>query len=249
MKIIPDEFLSNASQVLGHTDLGLSGRDIVEFFNEYANDKQVAIPHGNVNFKPNKRDALLANLKAFDAADQYNIIKELCNHPKLNDPTPQKIITLKAQLIDRFGDVFGYTDTKVLNVELVEDTLAWLANHKKSLKLYKLALAQLGQSTFDRNCVDNARLALEVLLKEILENDKPIEGQKELIGGFIKKNGGSKYFMNMFRTLLNYYTDYQNNLIKHEDDAVEVEIEFIVELTATFMKTLARLHAKSEGAK
>ncbi len=54
--------------------------------------------------------------------------------------------------------------------------------------------------------------------------------------------------MNMFRTLLNYYTDYQNNLIKHEDEAVEVEIEFIVELTATFMKTLARLHAKSEGA-
>ncbi len=190
MKIIPDEFLSNASQVLGHTDLGLSGRDIIEFFNEYANDQQVTIPYGNVNFKPNKRDALLANLKVFDAADQYNIIKELCNHPKLNDPTPQKVTTLKAQLVDRFGEVFGYTNTKVLNIGLVEDTLAWLANHKKSLKLYKLALAQLGQSTFDRNCLDNARLALEVLLKEILGNDKSIEGQKELIGGFIKKMAG-----------------------------------------------------------
>ncbi|WP_440455247.1 hypothetical protein [Psychrobacter sp. ASPA161_9] len=247
MKTIPDEFLSSAAQVLGDTELGLSGRNIIEFFIEYANNKQVTIPHGEYPFKPNKKDALLANLKVFDAEDQYNIIKELCKHPKLNDPTPQKIATLKAQLADRFGEAFGYTNTKVLNVELVEDTLTWLTNHKRSLKLYRLALAQLGQETFDRNCLDNVRLALEFLLKEILENNKSIEGQKELIGGYIKKNGGSKYFMNMFRTLLNYYTDYQNNLIKHGDEAVE--IEFIVELTATFMKALARLHAKSKGTK
>ena len=249
MKAIPDEFLSSASQVLGHTDLGLSGRNIIEFFVEYANDRQVTIPYGEYPFEPNKKDTLLANLKVFNAEDQYNIIKELCKHPKLNDPIPQKVATLKAQLADRFGEDFGHTNTKVLNIELVEDTLAWLANHKRSLKLYRLAVAQLGQETFDRNCLDNARLALEVLLKEILENDKSIEGQQELIGRFIKENGGSKYFTNMFRTLLDYYSKYQNNLVKHKDEVVELEVEFIIELTATFMKTLARLHAKNRETK
>ena len=112
-----------------------------------------------------------------------------------------------------------------------------------------MAVAQLGQETFDRNCLDNARLALEVLLKEILENDKSIEGQQELIGRFIKENGGSKYFTNMFRTLLDYYSKYQNNLVKHKDEVVELEVEFIIELTATFMKTLARLHAKNRETK
>ncbi len=49
----------------------------------------------------------------------------------------------------------------------------------------------------------------------------------------------------MFVKLVDYYTKYQNSYVKHNDAVIEEEVEFIFELTSSFMKHLVRLSYKN----
>lgn len=91
--------------------------------------------------------------------------------------------------------------------------------------------------------MDDARLALELLLKAILDNDKSLENQQGELGKFIVKKGGTKECSNMFWNLLNYYSNYQNNRVKHNENIAKTEITFIFELTTIFMRQLVRLNS------
>ena len=57
----------------------------------------------------------------------------------------------------------------------------------------------------------------------------------------IKDQGGSPELANMFAKLLEYYTKYNNKRVKHDDAVIEEEIEFVIEITSSFMKHLIRL--------
>jgi hypothetical protein len=41
--------------------------------------------------------------------------------------------------------------------------------------------------------------------------------------------------------LVDYYAKYQNSYVKHDDAVIEEEVEFVIELTWSFMKHLVRL--------
>ena len=86
---------------------------------------------------------------------------------------------------------------------------------------------------------------MELLLKVIFGNGKSLENQISEIGMFISNNGGSKQFTNMFRTLVDYYSKYQNTFVKHNDAVIEEEVEFIFEMTSSFMKHLVKMSIKS----
>jgi len=81
-------------------------------------------------------------------------------------------------------------------------------------------------------------------LKAILGNERSLENQIPLLGDFIKKHGGSSELSNMFVKLVDYYTKYQNSYVKHDDAVIEEEVEFIFELTSSFMKHVVRLSYK-----
>jgi len=49
----------------------------------------------------------------------------------------------------------------------------------------------------------------------------------------------------MFVKLLDYYAKYNNSYVKHDDAVIEEEIEFILEITSSFMKHLVRLSCKN----
>ena len=80
---IDDVFLRHAADILADTNIGLTGSEIVKFCNSYAIDFNVNIPITSSNFGsfgsvvPNKRTALYKNLVAFNACQQFKIIKEL----------------------------------------------------------------------------------------------------------------------------------------------------------------------------
>jgi len=44
----------------------------------------------------------------------------------------------------------------------------------------------------------------------------------------------------MFNKLLDYYAKYQNEHVKHDDDVVEHEIDFVLEISCSFLKTFIK---------
>ncbi|SPL72578.1 hypothetical protein [Acinetobacter stercoris] len=244
MSNIPFTFLTYASEVLGNTDTGLSGGKIVKLFLAYAIDFNINIPYASLPLNaPNKRTALLENLKCFEPAQQYRIIRELCESPHLPKPIDTSINNLKIQLIARYGHQFGSTSSETLNQTLVEEAKHWLSEYPSCLKQYESALCKFDNNIFERNLLDDLRLALELLLKSIFNNDKSLENQLSDIGKFVNKNGGSPYFSNMFQKLIDYYSKYQNTFVKHNDAVIEQEVEFIFEMTSSFMKHLVKLNS------
>lgn len=245
MENIPNMFISHASDIIGETSNGLSGSNIVKIFTSYAFDYDVDIPHTSYPFDaPNKRTALLENLRRFNPEQQYKIIRELCEHPLLPQPISENINNLKIQLIARYSDLFGEVSSETLNLSLIEDVKHWLSDYPESNGLYESALTKFNNNIFERNLLDDLRLSLELLLKVIFENGKSLENQIPFIGGFINNNGGSKHFSNMFRVLIDYYSKYQNSFVKHNDAVIEEEVEFVFEMTSSFMKHLVKLKIK-----
>jgi hypothetical protein len=45
----------------------------------------------------------------------------------------------------------------------------------------------------------------------------------------------------MFVKLVDYYAKYQNSYVKRDDAVIEEEVEFVIELTSSFIKHLVRL--------
>lgn len=99
---LPKSFITQASEIIGNTEKGLSGPKIVELFNAYAFDFDVEIPHSTYPPEtPNKRTALSENLEAFDTIQQKKIILELCDHPNICKQSDVK--RLKKRLLEKYN--------------------------------------------------------------------------------------------------------------------------------------------------
>ena len=237
MTRLDDAFLAYASDILADTNAGLSGMKIVEYCNSYAIDFNRVTPYGSYPFDaPNKRTALKENLKVFAAPEQFRIIKELCELPALCDQ--EKVKELKLRLFSRYGNL---ATEKISETELIQKTKHWLSNHPDALKQYESALAKYEGGIFERNTLDDMRLAFELLVKDLLGNGKSLENQIAEIGAKLKSTGASVELRNMGQQVIKYYTDFQNNHVKHNDAVNDKEIEYIIELTSVVMKFLIKI--------
>ena len=237
---MPSAFITHAANVLGETQSGLSGSEIVRYCTDYAVDFDIDIPHPEYPFDaPNKRTALKENLSAFSSQHQYKIIKELCELEQFKGN--QNVKYLKIKLVSRYAHFAESDDESEINESLIEETRHWLQDYQDPLSLYQDALSKFQNGVFTRNLLDDLRLALELLLKAIFKNDKSLENQIAALGDHLKTKGGSKELTNMFVKLVDYYCKYQNSYVKHDDGVIEEEIEFIFEITSSFMKHIVRL--------
>jgi len=246
MQGIPPVFLTHASEILGETYSGLTGPQIVKNTAGYAAQYDVQLPHPTYPFDaPNKRTALLENLQAFKPHQQYLIIKDLCNYLLNRDPDLEEVRKLKVQLITRYSHLDDSDLASEIDGALVEKTQHWLADYGTALALYKDTLHKYEHGEFNRNLLDDLRLALETLLRSLLGNNKSLENQIPSLGSFIKDRGGSPELQNMFVRLVKYYANYQNEYVKHNDAVIEEEVEFIMELTSSLMKYVVRVGTQS----
>ena len=239
---IPPHFIQYAADILGDTSGSLSGANIVRSTAAYAVEYDVNIPHPTYPFDaPNKRTALYENLLAFSGPQQYRIIKELCDHRSFPPKPSKERKELKVRLVTRYGSLAQDGETSEINETLIEETRHWLDGYPEALALYNDALEKYEHGIFHRNLLDDLRLALEKLLRAAFANNKSLENQIKFVGPYIKDRGGSKELANMFVTLVDYYAKYHNSYVKHDDAVIEEEIEFIFEITSSFMKHLIRL--------
>lgn len=241
---IPTTFLNYASGILADTQTGLSGSKIVEHTSAFAFDHDISLPHDTYPFdSPNKRSALRDNLTAFPPALQYQVLKYLCDLPHFAGRPEVK--DLRIKLASRFGPIFELQGTERVSEPLVAETKHWLEDYDPAFRLYSTAEEKYRGGVFTRNLLDDLRLALESLLKHILQNSKSLENQLEGVGRFLAPKGASPELRNMFMRLLDYYTKYQNTYVKHNDAVVEEEVEIVFELTSSFIKHLIRLHERA----
>lgn len=235
MNKLDNSFLVYACDILGETNSGISGMKIVERCNSYAIDFNRIIPHSTYPFDaPNKRSALRENLQVFNAAEQFRIIKELC---EMVSSSNKDVADLKLKLYSRYGSL---ATEKISETELVQKTKHWLSNHPTALSQYESALAKFEGGIFERNTLDDLRLSFELLVKDLLNNNKSLENQISGICGILKNIGTSRELQNMVHTIIDYYTKFHNNHVKHNDAVNSNEIEYVIELTSVIMKFLIK---------
>jgi len=243
---LPATFVQHAADILGDTTAGLSGAQIVRATAAYAVEYNVHLPHPTYPFEAgNKRTALYENVMAFTPPQRYRILKELCEHPSFGSTPNGERKALKIRLITRYRHLDPKDTASEVNETLVEETKHWLSGFPEALSLYGQSLEKYEHRAFNRNLLDDLRLALEKLLRSLFSNEKSLENQVPMVGSYIKDRGGSPELANMFVKLIDYYAKYHNSYVKHDDAVVEEEIEFVLEITSSFMKHLARLHARA----
>lgn len=102
-------------------------------------------------------------------------------------------------------------------------------------RLFNQALEKCNRGGYERNALDDMRLSLELFLKQKLGNNLSLENQIKNIGKYQKEKGRSAEFTNMFKSLLDYYSKYQNEHVKHNDNVNQGEMDFVIKLTSDFI--------------
>lgn len=128
-----------------------------------------------------------------------------------------------------------------INVDLIKKNLIDLNQYPEAGRMYQSSMDKLNEGNFQRNLIDDLRLALELLLKAILKNEKSIENQIPEIGAHLKSKDVSVEIRNMFSKLLEYYSKYQNEYVKHDDAVKENEIDFVINVTSSFIRLLIQV--------
>jgi hypothetical protein len=232
-------FMHHAGGILGDQQSGLTAREITSTMSAYAVDAGIDIPHPVFPYTaPNKRTVIVDNLRGFRDEEKYKILLAMCD---LLAPRNSAANKLKLQLMAKYAHLSGDGLLSESNSEILQQVQHWLAPFPDVLAIYQSALQKYEATAFTRNLLDDLRLALEKLLQAVLGNARSLENQLAALGEFVRERGASREFANMFRTLLDYYTKYQNTYVKHDDAVVEQEVEFIIEMTSAFMKHVLRL--------
>ncbi|MFH5781510.1 hypothetical protein [Heyndrickxia oleronia] len=232
-------FITYATDILGDTQSGLSGSEIAKYSTEFAVKHNVAIPYGTYPFPktlPNKRTALRSNIEKFSGEQQFQLIHWLCELPQFKEQ--ESIQTLKLRLLTNYGKQYGMIN--IPNSSIVEETYHWLNDYPKALEKYSEGLTKFQANLFERSSIDDIRLSFELVVKQILINDKSLENQISEIGSRLKEKDVSPELRNMYVKLMDYYTKYQNTYVKHDDRVNKNEIEYIIELTSLMMKFLIK---------
>jgi hypothetical protein len=132
------------------------------------------------------------------------------------------------------------TYSKEINLFLTAQAKEFLMAYPDAYKLYTQALYNFEKGIMERHVLDDLRLSLELLLKTILNNKKSLENQAPELGKYKKRNGSSPELMNMFQKILEYYAQYNNSYVKHNDQVNSGEVELMINLTTTFMKFIIK---------
>ena len=126
-------------------------------------------------------------------------------------------------------------------------TLSLLVPYSAAHKSYSDALQKFQEGVFERNTLDDMRLALEQLIRALLSNTKNIDNNMQLLGSELKNRGICSSLRNTFSTVLRFYIEYQNEYVKHNDKVNSEDIEYIIEQTSIMMKYLIRILGSAQA--
>lgn len=194
---------------------------------EYENVKYITLPQ--------KKKEIYINWRASQLRDIEIIQKYIKSPFTFND-------------LEQFSNFKTINDFAIKNhdqQDLISETLYWIDSFAKVKKRFEIAVNHYNSKIDFRDCIDNLRLALELLLKELLQNEKSLENQISNISIYQEKLGIGKEIRNTFQKTLEYFNKYQNEHVKHDDSINNIhEVEFIFGLTMIFIRMLIKPNPK-----
>ncbi|MDD2229024.1 MAG: hypothetical protein PHY48_06400 [Candidatus Cloacimonetes bacterium] len=239
---IDNAFLTIACDWFGDTDNGLKGAQIIRFCSEYSFKHGIQLAYESMDLRvtkgKNKRTVLLENIKRFDGKKQFEMILALCRLDEFRDK--ERTLEIQTRLIERYSE-YAPDPSELLDISIITETKHLLDDYPEVKKHYESALIKYQAQIFERNLIDDMRFSFELLLKDILSNDRPLEKQQDDLCKFLQTNGISDSLISMYNKLREYYCNYQNIHAKHNDLIKKQELEFIIELTSIMMKLILRV--------
>lgn len=137
-------------------------------------------------------------------------------------------------------------DTEFLNGALIVDVLSWLDEFEQSKKSFAKAIRTKRTESNYRSIIDELRLSIELLFKQLFKNEKSLENQTENIGRYFKENNISIEISNMYIKLMDLYTKFNNNNAKHNDNIKEIEIDYMIYLTGNFIRLIVLIEKNKQ---
>lgn len=197
--------------------------------------------------KSDNRERLVTVLQVmFWLLEQHGLSQQIQELVDGLRPSVKLTPSVEFQIVRRGKKVTLYPPgAQLLDEATVNEPLMWLKGYPTVAEPFERALKLYldGDSNGNRNLLDNLRLAIEQLLREVLGNKKSLENQKTQLLAWIRRGDRvHQHIANMYETLLfGYYSKYQNEAVKHAENCSEEEVEFMIYLTGTFMRLLIQL--------
>lgn len=145
-----------------------------------------------------------------------------------------------AELLNNY--VLDQTETN----DYYESTLKLLEPFTKAYGFYQAGLDKYRAAIFERNMIDDIRQAFEILVKNITKIEKSLENQKGSLGQQLEGINENKYARDMFMKFFSAYVEYQNNIIKHQQDSASnvdtssSEVCFVMDISSAFIRYLIK---------
>ena len=193
----------------------------------------------------------------------YKLLKRLSNEDEIKFIQAIEIILnshlnkREKHIIDNFNNIlsnrrirlsynecnnkyeFYPNNVKELDKVLVDDVLIFLKDFSEAHNQLTEALKMFLENASYRDIVDKVRLALELFLKNYLNNDKSLENQESDLGKLLKNNQVSTEIRNMFHKLMDYFIKLNDNKAKHSEyEFKKCEVEFLLYLVGNFIKLI-----------
>lgn len=138
-------------------------------------------------------------------------------------------------IVDDLGYSIYPSRIDFFDEKLVFDSLLWLDKYAKVKEHFSKAIKTEKIITNLRSIIDELRLSLELLFKELFLNDKSLENQKSELGKYLESNNISIEIRNIYIKMFDFYTAYNNEHAKHNCSVNCNEVNYLIYLTGTFI--------------
>lgn len=157
--------------------------------------------------------------------------EEIANYSGLIIRNSNAILSLlKRQLIK---------ETDNFEAGIMPLTYANLAICPAAQAVYKSGISKYAEKKYERNVLDDMRLALELYVKQLLGNNKSLENQTADLGA--KLSGYHAELRNLIVKTVDYLCKYQNHYVKHNDAVNPEEIDYIIEKMSATINFLIKI--------
>ncbi len=213
---------------------GIPNSKLVEIFAKYAEMNHLSLPHTQAQ-SWNKQEGFLANLAVFDDSTKFTILEELSEN---GSPINRDRKDFKNKLYEKFGYLNTEGRFEVFSSS-IKETQHFLEKYPNTYETYNRCVAQFSSDSKSVHLLDDLRKSLEFLMQEILNKSGNLENLYPEFQKLSKINDFTVEFRSMLYQLVDYFTKYQNSNVKYKENIKENEIEFVFELTTTFLRFYA----------